>query len=240
MVMDRVNWIWGCAAGSLLLVLSPTNVGGQAAENPQKSAASQPTVATVASPPACHCLGQESSSSVAQIRAALASPLKPNGLDFTETPLNQVVSSLQDEYGIPIQLDVLALQDAGLDPEEPVTVNAHGISLKSALRLMLKRHQLTYNIQDEVLLITTRETAEANLLTCVYSVRDLVNGADDAAGVQSLIQVVTSCIASESWSENGGGHAEIRPLKPGVLVISQTEDAHDQIGELLEALRQIR
>ena len=87
-----------------------------------------------------------------RINAALTGPLKDTGLDYTETPLEQVVNSLQDEYGIPIQLDTPALQDAGLNPQEPITVNLHNIALRSALRLMLKQHQLTYIISNEVLI----------------------------------------------------------------------------------------
>jgi tetratricopeptide (TPR) repeat protein len=109
-----------------------------------------------------------------RINAALNGPLKDTGLDFTETPLEQVVNSLQDEYGIPIQLDTPALQDAGLNPQEPITVNLHNIALRSALRLMLKQHQLTYIISNEVLMITTPEEAEKQLVPKVYPVADLV------------------------------------------------------------------
>ena len=149
-----------------------------------------------------------------------------------------MVNQIQEEHGIPIQLDLPALRDAGLNPQEPVTVNVHNVSLKSALRLMLKQHQLTYVIQNEVLTITTPEQAETNLVTCVYDVRDLPSGSGD--NIQPLIDAITSCVASESWASNGGGQAEIRPLKPGVLVVSQTQAAHEQIGDLLDALRQIR
>ena len=49
-----------------------------------------------------------------------------------------------------------------------------GITLRSALRLMLDDLGLTYLIQDEVMQITTPEKAEARLLTKVYPVGDLV------------------------------------------------------------------
>ena len=75
-------------------------------------------------------------------------PLKDTGIDYTETPLEQVVNSLQDEYGIPIQLDTPALQDAGLNPQEPITVNLHNIALRSALRLMLKQHQVDLHYSE--------------------------------------------------------------------------------------------
>jgi hypothetical protein len=229
----------GCAVGILLIVASPAFVRAQATENALNAAASQPLSAAAAAP-ACHCVGEESSSTVTKIGAALASPLKATGLDFVETPLEQVVNQLQDQYGISIQLDVLALQDAGLNPQEPVTVSVHNISLKSALRLMLQPHHLTHIVQDEVLKITTPEQAETCLVTCVYDVRDWLSGSSDTDGIQALIDAIISCVASETWAVNGGGQAQIRPLKPGVLVISQTQQVHEDIRDLLAALRQIR
>ena len=56
-----------------------------------------------------------------------------------------------------------ALEEIGVGTDEPVTVNLHNISLRSALRLMLKNLQLTYIIQDEVLMITTPEEAEKRI-----------------------------------------------------------------------------
>lgn len=109
-----------------------------------------------------------------RISSALQSPLTGAGLDFTDTPLEEVVVFLRDEYGIEIQLDVPALDDLGLSPDEPITVNLRNISLRSALRLMLKQLELTYMIADEVLLITTEEEAETRLTVKVYPVGDLV------------------------------------------------------------------
>ena len=109
-----------------------------------------------------------------RINEALTSPLKPAGLDFTEEPLENVVNFLQDEYNIPIQLDMPSLEDAALTADEPVTVNLKNITLRSALRLMLKQKQLTYVIRDEVMIITTPEEAESELVTKVYPVADLV------------------------------------------------------------------
>lgn len=109
-----------------------------------------------------------------RIESALRGPLGTNGMNFTDTPLEEVVNLLQEEYGIPIQIDDAALDTSGLAPDEPVTVNLHNVSLRSALRLMLKKLQLTYIIQDEVLMITTPEEADSALTVKVYPVADLV------------------------------------------------------------------
>jgi len=95
-------------------------------------------------------------------------------IDFIETPLSDVVTFLEDYHKIQIEIDRKALEEVGLDTNTPVTRNLSGISLRSALRLLLRDMDLTYVVQDEVLLITTPEKAESQLVTKVYPVADLV------------------------------------------------------------------
>ncbi|MEM6799301.1 MAG: DUF4974 domain-containing protein, partial [Planctomycetota bacterium] len=109
-----------------------------------------------------------------RISEALQGPLTSVGLDFTETPLEEVVEFLRAEYQIEIQLDTPSLDELGIGPDEPITVNLRNISLRSALRIMLKQLELTYIIKDEVLQITTEEAAELELTVKVYPVGDLV------------------------------------------------------------------
>ena len=106
-----------------------------------------------------------------RIEAALKSP---TDMEFVELPLDQVIDYLKDYHQIEIQLDKTAMDDVGIETDTPVTKNLKGITLRSGLRLMLRELKLTYVIQDEVLLITTPETAEAHLTTKVYPVADLV------------------------------------------------------------------
>lgn len=95
-------------------------------------------------------------------------------LAFIDTPLEEVVSYLKQLHGIEIQIDTRALDDVGLTTDTPVTRNLEGITLRSALRLMLKELDLTYIVANEVLMITTPEEAESELITKVYPVADLV------------------------------------------------------------------
>ena len=95
----------------------------------------------------------------AAIEKALASPTQ---LDFADTPLQDVVDYLKDVHHIEIQLDRRVLEDVNVKGDTPVTISVKGVTLKSALRLMLRNMQpeLTYMIKDEVLLITTPDIAE--------------------------------------------------------------------------------
>ncbi len=109
-----------------------------------------------------------------RIEKALRSPLLSTGLDFADVPLQEVVTQLSSDYGIQITLNKPALEEAGIGTDAPVNIQLHNVSLRSALRLMLKQLQLTYIIQDEVLMITTKEDAEQQLVVKVYPVADLV------------------------------------------------------------------
>ncbi|MCS7238877.1 MAG: VWA domain-containing protein [Thermoguttaceae bacterium] len=99
---------------------------------------------------------------------------RPTEMQFIDTPLSDAISVLKDRHQIEIQLDQKALRDAGIATDTPVTLDVKGISLRSALKLLLRPLDLSYVIQDEVLMITTPEEAEQRLSIKVYPVGDLV------------------------------------------------------------------
>jgi hypothetical protein len=104
--------------------------------------------------------------------------------DFQETPLRAAITQLQDEFGIPIVPDMKALEDAGIDLDATtVTQRLSGVKLRSALRLLLGNIDLTYMVKNEVLLITTRQVAEENLVVKVYPVADLALPVNPSGGV---------------------------------------------------------
>jgi hypothetical protein len=291
--MNGFKWVWGCAAFGLIAALlgasasaqddpfgdgkapaGPAAKGQAQAEKSLLTEKAMPAVtADDSSPPVWQYVGEGDPAAVTRIENALSGKLRPTGIDFTDSPLQDVVTQLQDDYQIPIQLDKPALEEAGIGTDEKVTVSLHNISLRSALRLMLKQLQLTYIIQDEVLLITTKEQAEANLRICVYDIRGLVDEGDSKA-IDALMETIIDCVATETWAKNGGGQAEIRavsntkpvnrlvqfgggggghgggrseggaasirPIKPRLLVISQTQAVHEEIQNLFETIRHMR
>ena len=108
-------------------------------------------------------------------------------LDFLESPLSEVVEFLEEYHDIEIVIDNRALQDAGLDSNTPITQTLRGISLRSALRLILRELDLTYMVRDEVLQITSLDEAEQDLVTKVYPVADLVLPIQSAGGMNPMM-----------------------------------------------------
>jgi len=238
-LIASVATVWAAArAQSPAENLSPKS-DKPPAERSVLTGASQNTKPENAPTDFCQCVGEDDSPAVARIESALRAPLHSSGIDYADVPLQEIVDQLQGEYSIPIKLNKPALEEAGIGSDSPVTIQLHNISLRSALRLTLKPLGLTYVIQNEVLLITTREDAEADLKICVYDARKII---DDPNGknVESLVETIQSCVASDTWAENGGGNAEIRPLPSGLIVVSQTQAAHQEIRDLLTTLRKMR
>ena len=93
---------------------------------------------------------------------------------FNDNPLEEALNYLKDLHGIEILLDKVALSADGIATDTQVNLNLSGVSLRSALRLLLEPLLLTYVIEDEVMKITTQVVADEKMSTRVYPVADLV------------------------------------------------------------------
>jgi hypothetical protein len=181
-----------------------------------------------------------------RIENTLDKPLRVP-LEFIDAPLNQIAEVLQEDFDIPIQFDRPALDAIATSPEVEVTIQVAGVSLRSALNLMLRDaggEELTYVIDNEVLLITTEEEAEKRLETRIYRVDDIdvhpepaSPGAAPPAAGSCLVEILTSCIKPESWQKTGQG--QMRRLRPGVLVVYQTRRVHQELERAIDSLRQV-
>ena len=174
--------------------------------------------------------------------------------DFDKTPLSEVVAFLARQRKINFIIDRRALDEIGIDPiETSVTLKVSDIPFRSLLSLALERHDLAWTIRHEVLIVTSEEVAEANLLTKVYDVVDLVvegdgggsGGGDrndistDGVDFDPLLETITATIQPESWEDNGGygsldGFANRSIV---TLVVLQTPQIHQRVLALLDSLR---
>lgn len=175
------------------------------------------------------------------IRARLRQPLS---VKYQGQPLSEVARELARSLSINVHLDRHVLSDAGIDPDAlSITADMHGVSAGSAISKMLSGYGLTWDIDEEALVITTKEQADAQVKVRVYLVRDLVATnpidvqADDA---DALIDVITGTVATHTWSELGGPGTLEYFCNSGGLVVSQTREVHDELENLLAGLRKAR
>lgn len=183
---------------------------------------------------------------------------EPTSFDFVDQPWTDVVEFLSQHHKLPIQLDSRALSANGVGSDTPITDRFNGISLRSALRLMLDQADLTYVVRNEVLLITTRTEAE-NMLECrIYPVRDLVTrnsdlavcggdprrgmgfGDDSQEDYAGLIELITTAVAPTTWDVVGGPGPTMDFSNSHAMAICQTADVHEEIAALFAALRLAR
>lgn len=171
------------------------------------------------------------------IEAALRSV---TNCDFKENALDEVLNYLEDRQRVEIWLDKEGLADEGVSCDQQISLKVSGVSLQSALELMLEPLGLTYLNEDEVLKITTQSTADEKLMTRVYPVRDLVDVGDGTADYESLTEVIVEATSGKwmIYDQEGGSIVDVGISES--LVIRQTQKVHREIEGLLSALRQLK
>ena len=176
-----------------------------------------------------------------KIEAALNSPAD---MEFKDAHLTDVIDTLKDRYKIEVQFDRKAMDEAGIGSDATVTRVVKGTTLRRALRPMLHDLGLACVVEDEVLLVTTTEAAETKLNTVLYPVADLVTRRDEPGNPEtdfdSLFNVIHSTVEPTTWDEVGGpgSIAKFSAGKAHLLIISQTQEVHEEIAALLAGLRE--
>ena len=123
-----------------------------------------------------------------------------------------------------------------------MTKNLKGISLRSALRLMLDELQLKYVVHNGVLLITSPTKAESDefMPTRAYAVEDLVSAGPRRIGGPGALGGLAHQHRGDE--DLGGQRRQGQPIRnhrrqSSPLVVSQSEEVHEQIEGTLEMLR---
>jgi len=165
--------------------------------------------------------------STAAEQKVLAALDSPTTLEFIETPLQDVVDFLKDVHGIEIQVDTRALDDVGIGCDTPITRNLRGITLRSAMNLILKELALTFVVAEEVLLITTPEFTEHYLRTRVYRVESLI---DETSTADDLAETLKSTCETDLTKQS-------RVIASGdSLAVRTSIDAHTKVEKVLQLL----
>ena len=177
-------------------------------------------------------------SSEGRIRAALNSRVR---VHLVETPLSDVCDLVGGQLGIPVVLDRRALDEMGIGADTPLTCLMKDVRLATFLDFQLGHLELTWEIQNEVLLVTTQETAFNHLETRVYEVSDLVGVARHAKeDYDALVDLIQTTVDPISWDAVGGPSSIIKCLdEPEIqaLVVAQSRGSHEKLARLFADLR---
>jgi len=170
---------------------------------------------------------------------------------FTGQTLQEVVNYLSSEKNIVIRLDTTELTNAGVSPDQEITLIVSGISLRSALNMLLKDvggTALDYLFEDEVMVVTTKEKADETFQTVIYDASVL-------GDPTQVMQIIRQTVEPQSWStplampEIPGVDAAGGSAAPGQGTIIQFDDSiivttsrrlHDKTAEILKLLQQAK
>jgi len=218
------------------------------------------------------CFVEQISAQGAQIKIEGVSEIDPEGvateqiekvltrkisIRLRETSLEDFAKQLSDETKISVVLDHVELDNYGIPGDVPITKDLQNVSLRSALKLILKPLEMTYSINDEVLLLTTYEAAETSLTSMIHDVTDMVTSnlarASQGVGVQvvsqkearadfdSLVEMITTTIDADMWEAVGGPNTltVYSANDKNMLVVNATRVTHEKITNLLKQVRAV-
>jgi len=154
------------------------------------------------------------------IRRGLAKNIR---LNFKATPLTEVVDQLREKAGVEIMLDRPALAKAGIQVETPVSLIRRKSQLRDVLNDILQPVELIWDVQNEVILITT----EGNQLY-VPVVYQTATGTD----LPQLQAEIMKTVEPDSWDKDGGLGA-IVGLRDAIMV-NQTWNVQFEIAKNFE------
>lgn len=182
-------------------------------------------------------------------------------LSIKDATLDELITAIRKTCHLKIDVDVNALRREGVDLTKTASVDVTDIEVREALRMILKRSQLTYVVRDDQVIVTTQKAVTYS--PRIYHVADLAMPArpvfveysggrwsdskrtatklrkDDSnqkPDFATLIELIKGIIEPGSWSPNADGAIEEFPTNLS-LVISQTEDVHKRISQFLDNLR---
>ena len=117
----------------------------------------------------------------APLASAMSQPLP--AVTFDDTPLEDAIEFIRNTSGAAIYVDWAALELAGVERTTPVSVQLRGVSASKLLQLTLQTaspfEELTFYAADGVVQVTTQEKADADMVTRVYPIQDLIVAVPD-------------------------------------------------------------
>ena len=173
-------------------------------------------------------------------------------IEFSGAPLGEAVDFVREASGLNIVVDPRVDKRAG------VTMQVKGVTLKSALNLILKPLEAGYVISEGIVRIVPAEELKVRVTLRIYDLGDLtmpltefpggdlhiredgivigppemsMGGADMEGFLEEVFQSFTGRAA---WDDNSNASILIQN---GILIVRQTREVHAKLEKLLGMLR---
>lgn len=186
-------------------------------------------------------------------------------LSFTDAPLTEVVDFFREITGVNILISK-GVKDGG--DEYPVTLKVDELKAVDALGLITNMVDLSYKLEEGVLMIITKEEMKKDTYLELYDVRDLlfhlrdfkapeisigdgtagegdvgvaITGAEDTEGSLEDPTVLVDLIKNHTCGTSWTDNPKTScEIQNGMLIIVQTKEGHEQVSRLVEKLRQYK
>lgn len=186
-------------------------------------------------------------------------------LNFTDAPLSEVVDFFREITGVNILVSK-GVKDSG--DEHPVTLKVDELKAVDALSLITNMVDLSYKLEEGVLMIVTKEETKKDTYLELYDVRDLlfhlrdfkapeislgsgtagegdigvaITGAEDTEGSLEDPTVLVDLIKNHTCGTSWTDNPKCScEIQNGMLIIVQTKEGHEQVSTLVEKLRQYK
>ena len=155
-----------------------------------------------------------------------------------QTPFDEAINQLTNSVDPPLKIFVNwgdLYTNADIDQTEQINMDAiRDVSLRKGLELILASvsggfAEIGYVVEKGVITIATEDSLPKNLRTGTYTLSSPINTA-------TLVDIITETVEPESWFDNGG-EGKIRVFQNKQLIITQTNEVHQEILKLLQSLK---
>jgi hypothetical protein len=127
---------------------------------------------------------------------------------FNGVALTDAIDFLRDVSGANLVVNWKALEEAGIAKDTQLNIRLRGVSFKKALSMVLAEagggDKLTYDVDEGVIQVTTRELADERMITRVYPVQDLITEIPDFTDAPDFSLNSTSNNSNQN-PQGGGG-----------------------------------
>lgn len=161
-----------------------------------------------------------------RIRKALNARMEA---EFNAQPLSQVVKFFADQTGVHFLLDSRAIEEEGLNAEEPVTYSSPERKTRDILTQILAPMNLVYTIEKETVLITSKNSEKGAI-----RYYDLSYILPDDGLLPDLVVLIQNTIGPDTWTNNGG--SDTISFLGSMLIVRTCEENHCEIEKMLRSI----
>lgn len=174
---------------------------------------------------------------------------KPITLSARDKPIEYFLQELSTAMDQPLLVDERSLRQLDIDLKKAATLDARGVSARTALRQVLAAQGLTFVIREETIQIMTVESARETLATRAYYLGDVVQGVGPFGGGATwgpfldfqqtmanatlLVDSIQDSIDPLSWKKRGGPGTITFHFPSMSIIVRASSEVHAALGSKL-------